>query len=119
MTQRSENTETPVVNPADLRTVLMALQEKRALKSSPEAVAELLRSLQPSLSPGADVQAVWTRTLIPGLLNHIMPGWMERTDMNKIIGLAAKFPMKFVDVGVEVSEPLFDVQAFVRQIAAR
>jgi hypothetical protein len=115
----TSKTETPPVNPADLRTVLMALQETQALASGPESVAKLLRSLEPSLTPGADVQAVWTRTLIAGVLNNIMPGWIQRADSDRIIEIAAAFPMKLVESGVDVSEPLFDLQAFVRQIASR
>lgn len=119
MTSNSQKNETPPVNPTDLKTVLLALQETQALSLGPENVSKLLRSLEPSLTPGADVQAVWTRTLIAGVLNHIMPGWIQRADSDRIIEIAAAFPMKLVEPGVEVSEPLFDVQAFVRQIAAR
>jgi hypothetical protein len=117
MTSKTSKTETPPVDPADLRTVLLALQASQPLSPGPESVANLLRSLEPSLTPGADVQAVWTRTLIAGVLNHIMPGWIQRADSDRIIQIAAAFPMKLVEPGV--SEPLFDVQAFVRQIAAR
>jgi hypothetical protein len=118
MISESGKNAAPPVNPADLRTVLAAIKDAIALRPSAEARSIDLRSLAPSLSPGADVQAVWARTLILGVLNHIMPGWMERAGMDKVIEVAATFPMKRMEPGVQYSEPPFDVQAFVRQIAA-
>jgi hypothetical protein len=44
---------------------------------------------------------------------------MQRQDIIKVFEVAAKFPMKLMQPGVEYSGPPFDVCEFIEQIAAR
>jgi hypothetical protein len=75
-------------------------------------------------SSGADVQAVWYRTSILGLL-QILPDspltpWTHDGELDDaVFHVAATFPMKKMEVGVVHQGPPFDVQEFVRQIGAR
>jgi hypothetical protein len=119
MTAELNRDDAPPVSPADLQAVCTALQEFHARSEPGQATSIDIRSLQQVCSPGADAQAVWARTLILRILDHIVPGWMEQANMERVIELAARFPMKTMQPGIEYNEPPFDVREFMKEIATR
>jgi hypothetical protein len=75
-------------------------------------------------SRGANVEAVWYRASMLGLL-EMLPGnmltpWTNDGELDdKVIQVAATFPMKKMEVGVVHAGPPFDVAEFLKQIGAR
>ncbi len=53
------------------------------------------------------------------ILNHVMPGWSKRANIDKVFEIAARFPMRSMEPGVQYDEPPFNVQEFTKQLAAR
>jgi hypothetical protein len=119
MTPEPEVNMAPEVSPADLQAVWATLQEPRAHGKPGEATSIDVRGLRHVCSPGANAESVWARTLILQILNQVQPGWIQRQNMTKIFEVAARFPMKLMQPGVEYNGPPFDVREFMKQIAAR
>jgi hypothetical protein len=119
MTTEHEESMAPEVSPADLQAAWAALQEPRVHGKPGEATSIDIRRLRGVYSPDANAESLWTRTLILQILNHVQPGWMQRQDITKIFEVAARFPVKLMQPGVEHNGPPFDVREFVKQIAAR
>jgi len=53
-----------------------------------------------------------------GMLDMAVPGWTENRDSDKVIALAARFPMKKMEAGITCDGPPFDLPEFLKQIAA-
>jgi len=77
-----------------------------------------VRYYQRLCSPGANIQAVWFRASMLGMLDMAVPGWTENRDSDKVIALAARFPMKKMEAGITCDGPPFDLPEFLKQIAA-
>jgi hypothetical protein len=121
MPPESGKREAPPVSPADLLAVWKLIRQAPT-QSSPEnqfSTTVYSRELQQSCGPGADVEAVAARTLMLDILSQVSPRWMEQSNVDKIIEIAARFPFKLPQLGVESNEPPFDVREFMKQIAAR
>ena len=117
MTSRSAKREAPPVNPADLLAVWNLIRQARAQKS-PEDDTSIAIFPQNSCDPGADVEAVGARTLMLDILSQVSPRWMDQPNADKVIELAARFPLNLPELGVESHEPPFDVREFMKEIAA-
>jgi hypothetical protein len=104
----------PGVDPADLRNVLSVL---RTLDSKVAAIG--MSVFEHVCSPGADTSAVWYRAAVltlptgAGLLSR----WVRNGEFDAaVLKVAAKFPMKKLNVGVVHQGLPFDVEEFVKQI---
>jgi hypothetical protein len=115
----TDNDAVPEASPADLQLVWTKMHALQAHAEEGEATSIDIRSLQQLCSPGTDVKTAWTRTMMLQILSHISPGWMERADMDKVFEVAARFPMRVMQPGVEYDQPPFDVREFMKQIASR
>jgi len=119
MPSPTDNDTVPEASPADLRLVWTEMHAHQAHTKEDAAASIDLRSLQRLLSPGTNVKTAWTRTMMLQILNHVSPGWMERVDIDKVFEVAARFPMRVMQTGVEYDQPPFDVREFMKQIASR
>jgi hypothetical protein len=104
----------PAVDPADLRNVLSVL---RTLDSKVAAIG--MSVFEHVCSPGADTRAVWYRAAMltlptgAGLLSH----WVHNGEFDDaVLKVAAKFPMKKLNVGVVHQGLPFDAEEFVKQV---
>jgi len=87
------------------------------------AVRLLLPISQSGLLP-ADVMSVWYRAGMLWALKQVQPDLLAQWTHNGELGdvvfqVAATFPMKKIQVGVVYDGPPFEVQEFVKQVAAR
>jgi hypothetical protein len=105
------------VDPADLSAVLKFMREVQA-RHKGQCGSIDARVYERLCSPGANVGAVWFRASMLGMLDMVMPGWMENADTDKVTKVAATFPMKNMKVGVVHDGPPFDLQEFLKQVAA-
>jgi hypothetical protein len=103
------------VDPADLSAMLKFMREVQAQHKGGVIDSRLYQRL---CSPGANVDAVWYRASMLGMLDMVIPGWMENADADRITRVAAAFPMKNMKVGVVHDGPPFDLQEFLKQVAA-
>ena len=107
----------PPMDPSDLKDVWKRGQELRALQGSEPAVTSY--DLRGNCSPGADDTAVWYRASILGLLAEsvgLLPPEMPSEVRDVVFNVAAKFPMKRMEPGVEYQGLPMDVDGFVKQI---
>ena len=119
MPSPTESNEAPEVNPADLRAVWTIIQEAQA-RGKPGAMSAIgIPALQQVCTPDANVEAVWGRTLLLQILNHVKPGWSKGANMDRVFELAARFPMRIMEPGVQYDEPPFDVREFMKQLASQ
>jgi hypothetical protein len=92
-------------------------QELRAqYGSEPTVVSHDLRG---TCSPGADVTAVWYRASILGLLAEradLLPPELPSEVRDVVFNVAARFPMKSMELGVQYQGLPMDVDGFVKQI---
>ena len=121
MTPESGKREAPPVSPADLLAVWKLIRQARTQRSPDDhsSITIDFRTAQKSCSPEADIEAVSARTLLLDILSQVSPRWMEQPNVDKIIEIAASFPFKLPQLGVQSNEPPFDVREFMKQIAAR
>lgn len=109
------------VDAADLKAVRAFMRNSKA---GPTARAIGIRVYESACSPGANVEAVWYRASMLGLL-EMLPGnmltpWTNDGELDdKVIQVAATFPMKKMEVGVVHERLPFDVEEFLKQIGAR
>jgi hypothetical protein len=107
----------PPVDPSDLKDVWKRGQELRALYGSEPAVTSY--DLRGEFSPGADATAVWYRASMLGLLAEsvgLLPPEMPSEVLDVVFNVAAKFPMKRMEPGVQYQGLPMDVDGFVKQI---
>ena len=105
-----EPENTPIVAAADLRAVWAMSRTSRAQSTDFGAFEHVC-------SPGAEVEAVWFRASMLAMLDRIQPGWMEHSNIDKVMDVAAEFPMKRMELGVIYQSPPFDVQEFLKQVS--
>jgi hypothetical protein len=116
------------VKPGDLKAVCALMRDVKAGQS----VGIDSRAYENACSPGADVDAVWYRASMLGLLQMLpqmspqmfpespLTPWTHDGELDDaVFQVAATFPMKNMEVGVVHHELPFDVQEFVKQIGAR
>jgi len=103
----------PAVDPADLRNVLALFRSSRPNSAIDGGIFERV------CGPGADTRAVWYRAAMLSLpsVAALFSRWVHNGEFeDAILKVAARFPMKKLNVGV-VNEGLpFDVEEFVRQV---
>jgi hypothetical protein len=107
----------PPVDPSDLKIAWKRGQELRALYGSEPTVVS--HDLRGNCSPGADFTAVWYRASMLGLLAEsvgLLPPEMPSEVRDVVFNVAAKFPMKRMEPGVEYQGLPMDVDGFVKQI---
>lgn len=107
----------PPVDPSDLKSAWKRGEELRAQYGSEPAVVSL--DLRGNCSPGADTTAVWYRASILGLLAEradLLPPELPSEVRDVVFNVAAKFPMKRMEPGVEYQGLPMDVDGFVKQI---
>lgn len=112
------------VKPGDLKAVCALMRDVRAHHTAGQSVGIDSRAYENACSPGADVDAVWYRASMLGLLQMLpespLTPWMHDGELDDaVLQVAATFPMKKMEVGVVHHGPPFDVQEFVKQIGAR
>jgi hypothetical protein len=116
------------VDPADLKAVWALMRDVKAGQS----VGIDSRAYENACSPGADVDAVWYRASMLGLLQMLpqispqmfpesrLTPWTHDGEFDDaVIQVAATFPMKNMEVGVVHNEPPFDVEEFLKQVGER
>lgn len=109
------------VDAADLKAVRAFMRNSKA---GPAARGFSSRVYESACSPGANVEAVWYRASMLGLL-EMLPGnmltpWTNDGELDDaVIQVAATFPMKKMEVGVVHEGPPFDLEEFLKQIGAR
>ena len=119
------------VDPGDLKAVRAFSREVQAATGGQGSMVEsgLYRRV---CSPGADIEAVWYRASMLGLLEMLpqmspqmfpespLTPWMHDGELDDaVLQVAATFPMKRMGVGVVQDGLPFDVEEFVKQIGAR
>jgi hypothetical protein len=119
MTSPTDGKKAPEVSAADLRAVWTTIQEVQAHGKPGESSSIGIHALQQVCATDANVEAVWARTLMLQILNHVKPGWSKGANMDKVFELAARFPMRIMEPGVQYDEPPFDVREFMTQLAAQ
>jgi hypothetical protein len=118
MNSEPKTLDAPPVNPADLLAAWMAVRDLQSHNTPDQPISIDSRSLEQFCSPDADIHAVWTRTAMLEILTHVLPDWWKRSKRDKIVEIAARFPMKLMQPGIEKDQPPFDVRGFMKQIAA-
>jgi hypothetical protein len=109
----------PPADPSDLKSVWQKGQELRALQGSEPGVTSYDLRGNSNCSPGADVTAVWYRASMLGLLAErvgLLPPEMPSSVRDVVLNVAAKFPMKRMELGVQYQGLPMDVEGFVKQI---
>jgi hypothetical protein len=104
----------PAVDPADLRSVLSVL---RTLDSKVAAIG--MTMFEHVCSPGADIGAVWYRAAMLTLPTgtSLLSRWVHDGEFeDAVLRVAARFPMKKLNVGVVHEGLPFDVEGFVKQV---
>jgi hypothetical protein len=105
------------VEPSDLKSVFKMQQAMEPAEPSITAISS--EPYERVCSPGADVFAVWYRANIllsldraVNLFTRELPSAVE----DVIFKVAAKFPMKRIEPGVEYQSLPLDLDGFVKQI---
>lgn len=109
------------VDAADLKAVRAFMRNSRPGPTARGISGGMYESM---CSPGANVEAVWYRASMLGLLEMLagkmLTPWTNDGELDdKVIQVAATFPMKKMEVGVIHEGPPFDVAEFLKQIGAR
>jgi hypothetical protein len=123
--------DVPAVNPADLKAVRAFSREVQAATGGQGSIIEPAL-YQRACSPGADVEAVWYRASMLGLLEMLptvdpqmfpespLTPWTHNGELDDaVLQVAATFPMKRMGVGVVHEGLPFDVEEFLKQVGAR
>ena len=104
----------PVVSPGDLRSVW------KMMRDTPDQQVSFDRDVYASkCSPGANINAVWSRASMLELLNRagLLSSRLHNGEFDDaVFNVAAKFPMKRMKIGVVHNGLPFDVKEFVKQI---
>jgi hypothetical protein len=115
------------VDAADLKAVRAFSREVQAATGGQGSMVEL-ELYRRVCSPGADVDAVWYRASMLGLLEMLpqmspespLTPWTHNGELDDaVFQVAATFPMKRMGVGVVHDALPFDLEEFVKQIGAR
>src|ERR1700719_906877 len=114
------------VDPADLKAVCGFMRNMKVRAGQHTAISSSL--YESVCSPGADVDAVWYRASMLGLL-EMLPQMFPESPLtpwthnglldDAVFQVAATFPMKNMEVGVVHDGPPFDVEEFLKQIGER
>ena len=115
-----DNPEGPIppVDPADLRSVWEMQRELQAHSPGGGVILDV-EMYKRACSPGADVESVWFRTSLIGILDKLgmlRPWIREGAVDDAVFKVAATFPMNGMAVSVPRQGLPFDVQEFLRQI---
>jgi hypothetical protein len=123
--------DVPAVAPADLKA---ARAFSRGVQAATGGKAGIIEPAlyQRVCSPGADVEAVWYRASMLGLLEMLptvdpqmfpespLTSWTHNGELDDaVLQVAAIFPMKRIGVGVVHEGLPFDLEEFLKQIGAR
>ena len=115
----SEDGSVAPVDPSDLKSTWKMQQDVLAQHGSGQHIGISRSVYARACSPGADVMAVWYRATILQLLAEgagLLPPELPEAVRDAVFRVAAKFPMKRLEVGVEHKGFPVDVQEFVRQV---
>jgi hypothetical protein len=115
---KDSSSDVAVVDPADL-TVVWELMQDVQRRNEGQSASVGIAAYKNLCSPGANVEAVWFRAAMLGMLNMAMPGWMGNADVGRVMKIAASFPMKKVEVGVAFDGPPFDLPEFLKQVGLK
>jgi hypothetical protein len=111
----------PPVEPADLRSVWTMQSEIQALHPG-QPVGISADAYQRACRPEADVQAVFERASLLGLLQMggMLSPWLRDGVLDDaVFEVAAAIPMSRMQRGVVYKKPPFDVEEFINQIEKR
>jgi hypothetical protein len=119
------------VNPADLKAVCAFSREVQAATGGKAGMIES-GLYERMCSPAADVEAVWYRASMLGLLEMLpnadpqmfpespLTPWTHNGELDDaVFQVAATFPMKRMGVGAVHEGLPFDLEEFLKQIGAR
>jgi hypothetical protein len=119
------------VDPADLKAVCAFMRNVETRTTASQNTAIDSRAYENVCGPGADVQAVWYRASMLGLLQMLpkvspmfpespLTPWTHNGELDDaVIQVAATFPMKNMGVGVVHDGLPFDVEEFLKQVGAQ
>lgn len=113
-----DSADVAIVDPADLSAIWKFMREQTQNMLAGDCTGIDFRVYQRLCSPGANVAAVWYRASMIGMLDTVLPGWMGQAPIEKVVALAATFPMKKMKVGVVHEGPPFDLQQFLKQLGS-
>jgi hypothetical protein len=105
------------VEPSDLKSVFKMQQAMEPAEPSVTAISS--EPYERVCSPGADVFEVWYRASMLGFLAKsvgLLPPEMPSEVRDVVFNVAAKFPMKRMEPGVENQGLPLDVEGFMKQI---
>lgn len=118
----SQEGDIPAVSSADLRNVWKLFRDAEA--RNPGQCTSMGDSVYKRVcSPGADVVSVWYRAGMLWALKQVQPDplaqWTHDGEFDDaVFQVAATFPMEKMKTGVVREGPPFDVEEFVKQVAA-
>jgi hypothetical protein len=119
----SREGDVPAVNPSDLKKVWQLFSDFQA--RNPGQCGSIGSTVYESVcSPGADVVSVWYRASMLCVLKEMMPellaSWTHDGQLDDVVfEVISTFPMQKMKPGVAREGPPFDVEEFVKQIAAQ
>jgi hypothetical protein len=119
----SQEGDVPAVSPDDLKKVWKMSADFEA--RNPGQCGAIGNSLYKSVcSPGADVVSVWYRASMLCVLKEMMPellaSWTHDGQLDDVVfEVMSTFPVQKMKIGVAREGPPFDVEEFVKQIAAQ
>jgi hypothetical protein len=123
--------DVPAVAPADLKAVRAMTREVQTATGGQAGMIDVALYKR-ACSPGADVDAMWYRASMLGLLQMLpqmspqmfpespLTPWTHDGELDDVvIQVAATFPMKNMGVDVIHDGLPFDVEEFLKQIGER
>jgi hypothetical protein len=106
----------PAVDPADLKAV-WAYQQETAARYPQGGVFTGMGVLKHLCSPGADVRAVWYRSMMLGLLERMLESaWPGGKPSEAAFTVTSRMELKWMGVGVPSRGLPFDVGEFLGQV---
>jgi hypothetical protein len=111
-------TSVPQVDPSDVKAAWVLAQETK--KAHPDNVVGVGEEIfEARCTPGANVQAVFYRTNMIGLLQLVMPELVNplvQAKLNAVFQTAATIPMEWMESGIVRRDLPFDADDFVRRV---
>jgi hypothetical protein len=110
-----------MVDPSDLRRVWIICHSQKA-QTPNRQVAIGFGAFERVCSSGSDVRATWYRAALLEMLCGsigLLPPWLNINNgelHDAVFRVAAKFPIKKLQVGTPNQGPPLDVQTFLKQI---
>jgi hypothetical protein len=111
-------TPVPQVNPSDVKAAWVLTQETK--KEHPENVVGIGEEIfEAHCTPGANIQAIFYRANMIGMLQLVMPELVKplvQDKLDAVFQTAATIPMEWMGEGIVRRGFPFDTEDFVRRV---